>query len=138
MQNDVETLRQKVIELQKANNYLTKSNRVRNRVRIVLQARATADILVTHHLAGWKTGRESAKSYGISDRKWHAGRALLQVAKVVGYGYDGWLMDDPEQIFNALQLATERCTRNPEMLISRLPPSRQLVPATKLQRKVGR
>jgi len=136
--NDPATLRQRVSELQQANNYLTKSNRVRARVRIVLQAQAAADILVTHHLAGWRTGRESARAYGLSDRRWHYGRALLQVARVIGYGYEGWLMDSPEAIVSALSAAVERCTRNPEMLISRLPRSRQLKPAAQLQRKSGR
>jgi len=136
--DDAATLRQKVSELQKANNYLTKANKVRARVRIVLQAHAAADVLAIHHLAGWRTGRESAKAYGLSDRKWHYGRALLQVAQVVGYGDQGWLMDDPDQIEAAISAAVERCKRNPEMLISRLPPSRQLTPAAKLQRKSGR
>jgi|GEM_PF-2766227 len=136
--NDPATLRQRVSELQQANNYLTKSNRVRARVRIVLQAQAAADVLVVHHLAGWRTGRESARAYGLSDRRWHYGRALLQVARVIGYGYEGWLMDSPEAIVGALSAAVERCTRNPEMLISRLPRSRQLKPAAQLQRKSGR
>ena len=136
--NDPDTLRQRVTELTKANNYLTKSNRVRNRVRIVLQSRAAADILAAHHLAGWRTGRNSAMGYGLSDRKWHYGRALLQVARVVGYGYDGWLIDEPEEIESAISAAVERCLRNPEILISRLPPSRQLTPASQLKRKVGR
>jgi len=136
--HDVAALRQRVTELQAANNYLTKSNRVRARVRIVLQAQAAADILAMHHLAGWRTGRESARAYGLSDRRWHYGRALLQVARVLGYGYEGWLMDNPDQIEAAIAAAVTRCTANPEMLISRLPQSRQLRPAGQLQRKSGR
>ncbi len=138
MQNDVATLKARIAELKLQNNYLTRSNRVRNRTRIILQARASADLIALRHLAGWRTGRESMREYGLSDRKWHAGRALLLVARVIAPGYGGWLMDDPDQIESAISAAVERCTRNPEMLNARLPPSRQLKPAAQLQRKSGR
>lgn len=118
-----EALAVRVAQLQAANNYLTRANLVKPRVRIVLQARASADLLALWHLAGFRTGRIAAYQMGMSDRRWHYGRALLQVARV----YDTeWLTDSPVAIENALSVATKRCVENPDVLLLRLPMSRQL------------
>lgn len=131
----VEPLALKVAALQKANNYLTRANKVKPRLRIVLQASAAADLLALWHLAGYRTGRIACMSYGMSDRLWHHGRALLQVARVWGYGREGWLSDDAGEIETALRVAVEKCEKNPEILLARLPPSRALVPATQLKQR---
>lgn len=117
------SLEVKVAQLRAANNYLTKINRVKPRVRIVLQARASADLLAMWHLAGYRTGRPSAAAWGMSDRKWHYGRALLRVAGV----YDrNWKTDDLNKIAWSIGVAFERCLLNPELLFLRLPLCRQL------------
>ena len=122
----VEPLAIKVAQLQRANNYLSRANKVKPRLRIVLQASGAADLMALWHLAGYRTGRVACMSYGMSDRTWHYGRALLEVARV--YAGDGWLIEDAAEIETRLRVAVERCERNPEMLIARLPPSRQLQP----------
>jgi len=127
----------RIAALRTANNYLTRRNKVRARVRIVLQAEGSALAMTVWHLAGWRTGRDSCMTYGMTDRQWHYGRALLQVARVMGRSYEGWLIDNPEQIEAAIKGAAERCALNPEILIARLPLSRQLTPASKLKRRVG-
>jgi hypothetical protein len=124
----VEPLTAKVAQLKKANNYLTRTNKVKPRLRIVLQASGAADLLALWHLTGYRTGRIACQSYGLSDRAWHYGRALLQVARVWGHGREGWLSDDPNEIETALRVAVERCEKNPEILIARLPQSRALKP----------
>jgi len=120
----VEPLAIKVAQLQKANNYLVRVNKVKPRLRIVLQASGAADLMALWNLSGYRTGRSACMSYGMSDRTWHYGRALLEVARV--YAGNDWLIDDAAEIETRLRVAVERCERNPEMLIARLPPSRQL------------
>ena len=122
----VEPLAIKVAQLQKANNYLVRTNKVKPRLRIVLQASGAADLMALWHLAGYRTGRIACMSYGMSDRTWHYGRALLEVARV--YAGDGWLIEDAAEIETRLRVAVERCEKNPEILVARLPPSRQLKP----------
>jgi hypothetical protein len=122
----VEPLLTKVAQLQKANNYLSRANKVQPRLRIVLQASGAADMLALWHLAGYRTGRIACMSYGLSDRKWYYGRALLEVARV--YAGTDWLTEDAGEIEKRLRVALERCEQNPEILIARLPPSRQLQP----------
>jgi hypothetical protein len=122
----VEPLAIKVAQLQKANNYLSRANKVKPRLRLVLQASGAADLMALWHLAGYRTGRVAAMSYGLSDRMWHYGRALLEVARV--YAGDGWLIEDAAEIETRLRVAVERCEKNPEILVARLPPSRQLKP----------
>ncbi len=124
----IEPLSAKVAALQKANNYLTRANKVKPRLRIVLQASGAADLLALWHLAGYRTGRIACQSYGLSDRLWHYGRALLQVARVWGHGREGWVSDDAGEIETALRVAVEKCEKNPEILIARLPQSRALQP----------
>jgi len=125
-----EPLAIKVAQLKKANNYLSRANKVKPRLRIVLQASGAADLLALWHLAGYRTGRIACQSYGMPDRVWHYGRALLQVARMWGYGREGWLSDDAAEIEIALRVAVEKCERNPEILIARLPISRQLQPVS--------
>ena len=122
----VEPLAIKVAQLQRANNYLSRANKVKPRLRIVLQANGAADLMALWHLAGYRTGRVACMSYGMSDRTWHYGRALLEVARV--YAGDGWLIEDAAEIETRLRVAVERCERNPEILVARLPASRQLKP----------
>ncbi len=131
----VQPLAVKVAALQKANNYLVRASKVKPRLRIVLQAAGAADLLALWHLAGYRTGRIACMSYGMSDRLWHHGRALLQVAQVWGQGREGWLSDDAGEIETAIRVAVERCEKNPEILIARLPQSRSLVPAALLKRR---
>jgi len=122
----IEPLAIKVAQLQKANNYLSRANKVKPRLRIVLQASGAADLMALWHLSGYRTGRVACMSYGMSDRTWHYGRALLEVARV--YAGDGWLLEDAAEIETRLRVAVERCEKNPEILVARLPPSRQLKP----------
>lgn len=124
----VEPLALKVAQLKKSNNYLIRANKVKPRLRIVLLASGAADLLALWHLSGYRTGRIACESYGMPDRTWHYGRALLQVARVWGHGREGWLSDDPIEIETAIRVAVERCEKNPEILIARLPQSRQLQP----------
>ena len=113
----------RVAELQAANNYLSRASRVKPRLRIILQAYADADILAMWHLAGFRTGRKAMQKNGMSDRHWHYGRAMLQVAGVYA---DDWKSDNPVEIEAALRVAFERCERNPNTLLNRLPASRRL------------
>jgi hypothetical protein len=131
----VEPLALKVAALQKANNYLTRANKVKPRLRIVLQASGAADLLALWHLAGYRTGRAAAMSFGMSDRAWFHGRALLQVARVWGHGREGWLSDDPNEIETALRVAVEKYEKNPDILIARLPNSRALTPTGQLKQR---
>ncbi len=74
-------------------------------------------------------------SYGMSNHLWHYGRALLQVARVWGQGHEGWLSDDASEIETALKVAVEKCEKNSEILLARLPQSRSLVPAPLLKQR---
>ncbi len=130
----VQPLAVKVAALQSANRYLTRANKVKPRLRIVLQAKAAADLMALWHLAGYRTGRIACESYGMTDRVWHYGRALLQVARVWGYGREGWLSDNPVEIEAAIRVAFEKCEKDAVILLSRLPASRAL-PAQGQRRK---
>jgi hypothetical protein len=125
----------RVAELARANNYLTRASKVKPRLRIVLQARAVAEKLAILHLAGYQTGRYASLAAGIHDRKWYQGRALLQVARLWGNANEGWLTSDPLEIEAAIKVAFEKCERNPDILIARLPQSRALVPTGQLKRR---
>jgi hypothetical protein len=118
-----ESLEIKVAKFRKANNYLARVARVAPRTRIVLEAKDDADHLAMLYLAGYRTGKGSAATWGISDHRWYYARALLQVAGV----YDtGWKSEDPRLIEWSISVAAERCLDNPDLMLWRLPLCRQL------------
>jgi hypothetical protein len=120
---DNESLQDKVARLRKANNYLARKARVQPRTRIVLEAQEDAHRLASLYLAGYRTGKGSAATWGISDHRWYYARALLQVAGV----YDtGWRSESLEHIAWSIEVAFERCLKNPDLMLLRLPLSRQL------------
>lgn len=67
--------------LRKENRALRKRVRTRSS-KIILKARAAADIMATSHLARLSTSRRESTRIGLSERAWDWGAAMLALAKV--------------------------------------------------------
>ncbi len=117
-----EALTIKAAKLQAENHYLRRANRVRPHLRLVLRARAAADILVVLHLAGYRTGRNAAEAAGVSQDSWFAGRALLLAARLWD---NGLTTTDSALIESRLSAAYQRAMADPSTVAFRIPMSRR-------------
>jgi hypothetical protein len=118
-----EGLATKVAKLQKENHYWRRANKVQPHIKLIVRARASAELLALWHCAGYRTGRDSAYSMGMSHHSWYAGRALLQLARV--WDDHGFTTADPGTIQKQLKVAHERATQRPDLLAYRIPRSRR-------------
>ncbi len=112
-----------VAQLRSENNFLRRKLKVRPQTRMLQQAAAGARLLALWHCTGYRTGRMTALSFGMSERTWFAARALCLAARI----HDGiaFTTDEPNDIEKRLALALAKCEQNISCLVSRLPLSRR-------------
>lgn len=109
--------------LLQANGHLRKANKVRPHVKLYLKAEASAKILALWHVGGYRTGKNSCVSYGMSENTYFYGRALLMLAAL----HDGhkWLIDDPDEIERRIEMTVAYAEAKPEILAMSIPNSRR-------------
>lgn len=123
LMREVNSLTLKVAKLQKENDYLRHTNKVRPHLRIVLRAEVSAHYLCMWHCSGLLTGRESAFAFGMSHNTFYAGRALCMLANV--HDGEAWTTDDIVVIQQRIQEALEYAKKRPDALLAHIPPSKQ-------------
>lgn len=121
--HDNERLTVKAAALVQQNGYLRKANRVQPHVKLAEKATAAAKMLALWHVAGWRTGKDSCRSYGMTENTYFAGRALLILAGL----HDGysWLTFDADSIEARLKTAGELAHKRPDLLAQNIPNSRR-------------
>jgi len=119
----IEPLTVAVAKLRSENNFLRRKAKLQPHVRVAHQAGAAARLLALWHCTGYRTGRRAALSFGMSDRTWFHAKALCMVARI----HDGnqFTTTNPTEIEQALAVAVQKCERDPNTLILRLPASRK-------------
>lgn len=110
-------------QLKQQNGYLRKANKVQPHVKFVEKAAASAKLLALWHVSGWLTGKESCKSYGMSETTFFWGRGLLMLANLRDEG--GWLTDDADTIESKIAMAVSYARHAPEALAQNIPNSRR-------------
>lgn len=120
---EVDQLTVAVAKLRAENNDLRRRTKLQPHIRVVQQAAAAARLLALWYCAGYRTGRMTALSFGMPERTWFYARALLMVARV--HTGRAFTTTDPAEIERALALAIKRCEKDPDILMMRLPLSRQ-------------
>jgi hypothetical protein len=118
-----ESLEVKSAQLIKENHHLRRINHVQPHVRLVQRAYAAAVKMTILHIAGYKTGRKSCWKAGISEQSFHAGKAMLRLARV----HDGteFTNNDGALIAQKLLSTLKFATENQGSLDARIIPSRR-------------
>lgn len=110
-------------KLQQENHYLRRVNKVRPHLKLVVRAEAAAHLLALWHVAGYLTSRYACMSFGMSERTYYAGKALLVAARV--HNGQRWTVNDPDTIEARIRTTVERCRKSPEILAWRMPLSKR-------------
>lgn len=113
----------KSAKLQRENHYLRRINKVRPHLKLVVRAEAAAQLLALWHIAGYLTSRYACMSFGMSERTYYAGKALLVAARV--HNGQRWTVSNPEAIEARIRTTVERCRKSPEILAWRMPLSKR-------------